>query len=280
MRRRNCNTPINGGRSCSGISTESKSCNKQKCGCSLKYDGIDNQYLKFTDPGVDVSVTISQSYGCQLRVLAVGGGGGKGCDLNNSYGGGGSGFITYHKETITNDTEITLRVGDGGQSSVVDIDGRRIEAAPGDGRKGYSGGGGGASGGVPGRGQTGGSNGGNGQDGEESYDFHDFEGGHGTGEDIRQYRLDNFVLSPGAGGNGSWGGGGGGGGVLVNGEQPVRYRQYDKEWKAEWKKYHSLYGKGYGGGYGCTDIDVEGGYAWPTHSGGGRPGVILLEISQ
>ena len=43
----------------------------------------------------------------------------------------------------------------------------------------------------------GGSNGGNGLSG----DGH--TGGHGTGEDVTLYKLDNFVLSPGAGGRGN-----------------------------------------------------------------------------
>ena len=81
---------------------------------------------------------------------------------------------------------------------------------------GYSGGGGGgrSSGG------NGGSNGGKGHGGS-GWSGGNGDGGRGTGEDIRNYALSGFTLSPGQGGQpeGGYGpvqrGGGGGGGVLV-----------------------------------------------------------------
>ena len=53
-----------------------------------------------------------------------------------------------------------------------------------------------------------------------------------TGEDVREYTIENFVLTPGAGGYRE--AGGGGGGVLVNGGGPPRD--------------HEGQGEGYGGG--------------------------------
>ena len=253
MRRRYCNPPINGGKNCTGSFTESRSGNNQECNCILRYEGGEHRALKFTEPDVDVTVTLVQtsSSGCRLRVFAVGGGGW-------GWGGGGSGYIQYHEtETLTMDTEITLRVGDGVESSVININGGIIKAAAGlnggdgagngVGGDGYSGGGGWSIFGA-----DGGSNGGDGEEGA-------FGGGRGTGEDIKSFRMEHFVLSPGAGGKGALVKEGGGGGVLVNGEEPMRWKNGD----GEWNEYRTWVGRGYGGGGNPP-----------------RPGVILLEISQ
>ena len=223
--------------------------------CKLRYNGKDHHtFLKFTKTGLDENVNIPLPFSkCQLRILAVGGGG-IGGQWRDGGWGGGSGYIQYRKLTLTAESVINLRVGKGSQSSVVTINGQTIEAAPGKsslakGGDGYSGGGA--------DGYSGGSNGGNGDD-----PWYRSDDGHGTGEDITTYRMDNFVLSPGAGGKVWYSGdhfkysdiyyGGGGGGVLVNGQGPHR-DSYDNQ------------GEGYGGG------------------GGGRyreglPGVILIEI--
>ena len=139
-----------------------------------------------------------------------------------------------------------LAVGDSGESSQVTVSGETIVAeagqdSGGDGRDGYSGGGamycdGGCGGG----------------DGDSSGSYH---GGHGTGEDIVTFVLDNFILSPGDGGEhySQWGGGGGG--VLINGQGPDEGE-------------NTLVGSGYGGG---------GGY-YSSSQRQGLEGVIVAEI--
>ena len=82
-------------------------------------------------------------------------------------------------------------------------------------------------------------------------------GGYGTGEDVTWYKLDNFVLTPGAGGQASNSctgfrvHAGGGGGVIVNGNSPA---------------HEFSIGKGYGaGGGGCN-------------APSGSTGAILVEL--
>ena len=213
-----------------------------------------------TKPGEEKNIYIPPS-DCQLvlRVLAVGGGGMGGFGF-----GGGSGYIHYHSQTLTSDdtvTVISLKEGGERQPSVVTINNQTIEAAPGQngayggsGSEGYSGGGG--------SGQDcckGGSNGGDGESGR-SYGGGVSKGGTGSGEDITAYKMNNFELTPGAGGKhasqyNAYFYGGGGGGILVNGEGPQMYSDHQ--------------GQGYGGG-GCQSLSNYG----------GLPGVILVEVVQ
>ena len=122
---------------------------------------------------------------CELRVLAVGGGG------YGGDGGGGSGYIQYHTQTLSDSqTLITLFVGDHGEASTININPGRILVAPAgqpDGGDGYSGGG-----------EHGACHGGSGGGAGECGD-----GGRGTGEDITSYPL-NYQLSAGAGGEYDW----------------------------------------------------------------------------
>ena len=209
----------------------------------------------FTKPGLEINVTTHTftSSECQLRVLAIGGGG------EGYTGGGGSGYIQFHSETLTAETFISLTVGDKSQSSSVTVNDQNVTAAPGidydgtsgKGADGYSGGGGGASPGCDG-----------GTDGSDGDDC-TYDGGHGTGDDVTAYKMDNFVLTPGAGGKYYVDGydyyyGGGGGGVLVNGEGPQR--DSDNQ------------GEGYGGG-GAYVSGVGGAFD-------GLPGVILMEVEE
>ena len=62
----------------------------------------------FTQPGVEVELSsLSVQTPCQLRVLAVGGGG------NGALGGGGSGYVQYFSQTLTSTpSKIKLTVGD------------------------------------------------------------------------------------------------------------------------------------------------------------------------
>ena len=137
-------------------------------------------------------------------------------------GGGGSGNIQCFSETLITDTT-----------------------------DGYSGGGG--------YGNNSGCDGGS--DGSDGEDCSYGEGGHGTGDDVTAYKMENFVLTPGAGGNYYYTGWyyGGGGGVLVNGEG----QQQDSLNQVE----------GYGGGGGYRRVSGV------TH-GYGLPGVILMEVEE
>ena len=230
-----CPTCVTGPRNCDGPTD-----------CSFLYDGTSQTHLMFTQPGVNITLSASRPFiaECQLRVLAVGGGG-DGYESGGYYsiGGGGSGYIQYHTQPILSETVISLTVGGHGEGSTININnGDNLVASAGhrgrdgaSGGAGYSGGGGG-----PGR-CNGGSDGGDG----ECY------GGSGTGEDITTYTLQNYQLSPGTGGqhyyDGIFYGGGGGGGVLVDGAGPSDDRT----------------GQGYGGGGTLAS---------------GNSGVIILEI--
>jgi len=235
-----CPTCVTGPRHCDGPGL-----------CQFLYDGKTETHLMFTEPGVNISFsTTSGSFftECQLRVLAVGGG------AKGGYGGGGSGYIQYHTQTISDSkTQIIVVVGDHDQASTINIDnGDTVVAAAGRGVDGYSGGGGGK---ESYDGCYGGSAGG---DGECS------NGGSGTGEDITSYTLQNYQLSAGSGGHyycnadRTYCYGGGGGGVLVNGAGPG-----DNRGGASWSD-----GEGYGGG-GTFNRDTDS---------DGLSGFIILEI--
>ena len=214
-----------------------------------------NRSLMFTEPGLNINVTARPflSSGCQLRVLAIGGGG------EGNSGGGESGYIQFHSETFTADTFISLTVGDPSQSSSFTVNGQAVTAAPGydyvsnsyQGADGYSGGGGSGSPGCDG--------GTDGHDGEDCA----YGGGRGSGDDVTTYKMDNFVLTPGAGGKyfydsiDGYNYGGGGGGVMVNGQGPQR--DSDNQ------------GEGYGGG---------GGRHYSRGTYDGLPGVILMEVEE
>ena len=102
---------------------------------------------------------------------------------------------------------------------------------------------------------NGGSNGGDGQG----------LGGKRTGENIRDYKLENYVLSAGAGGQyfgiGSSANGGGGGGVLINfdGPQETELKRVNVDWS---------HGEGYGGG----------GTYYNAGDHFGRQGVVIVEV--
>ena len=69
--------------------------------------------------------------GCQLRILAVGGGG-IGDNHHDKGGGGGSGFLQYYTLETTSHISLNLTVGNDEEASVVSIsNGVEIDAAPG-----------------------------------------------------------------------------------------------------------------------------------------------------
>merc|ERR1719378_623099 len=156
--------------------------------CGFFYNGKQENHMIFTENGTEFQLTtkgLSISR-CQLRILAVGGGG-----LGKA-GGGGSGYIQYFTRALTSSpTLIKLTVGGERQESNVTIAGSTIRASPGEdgwfvnvpdnmgGGDGYCGGGGGYGSPYAGNGGT------NGGDGEG------LGGGKGTGEDISKYHFTN-----------------------------------------------------------------------------------------
>ena len=137
------------------------------CRFSIYYQP-DTTYLMFKNIGRnDTLTTNGGSYfaECELRVLAVGGGG-YGAAPGKGYGGGGSGFIQYYTQTYRHKTEISLIVGDHDEASTININTAddTLVASAGQyggsiyGGDGYSGGGGGGS-----NAYNGGSDGGDGE---------------------------------------------------------------------------------------------------------------------
>jgi len=224
-------------------------CDNQPADCSFLYDGHNHTHLIFTKPGVNITFSASGS-NCEVRALAVGGGG-SGYGISNTGFGGGSGYIKYYTQPIPGPAKISVMVGDHGEASTIYMEtGDIVRAEHGQdahhdgglsGGDGYSGGGGYGD-------CRGGSDG---SDGECSMDG----AGSGTGEDVTSYKLDNYVVSPGAGGHYD-NCGGGGGGVLVDGAGPGVEGAMQSN------------GQGYGGG-GTVHKNTD------YH---GHSGVIILEI--
>merc|ERR1711973_780124 len=218
---------------------------------------------KFEASDGTVHITIQGQTGCQLRTLLVGGGGAGG-----GYGGGGSGYFIIHQFQVNPSYKIFVTAGGHGSSRMISVNGITIIAHPGlddhcdngfcYGGDGYSGGGGYCweeDGVICDTGNyTGGTNGSNGG-GPSTPDDHHWAHGHGTGEDISGYRMDEFKLSPGQGGMayvfGGYVFGGGGGGILVDGVGPTT---------------DGYAGHGYGAGGGGGDAIT-----------GGLSGVVLIE---
>ena len=176
---------------------------------------------------------------CELNLVAVGGGG-----MGIRGGGGGSGYVSSMNVPVPF-PQLIVRAGKPGRESTIRAtDQLLLEASEGEHGSsndegysdGYSGGG---------YRDDGGENGGDGHgDGEFV--------GRGSGLDLTSIILQQFSLSPGAGGKGD-GYGGGGGGVLVNGVGPHRIGTGS--------------GEGYGGGR-YHGRDSEG------------PGIVLVEINR
>ena len=217
--------------------------------CGFFYNGQQENHMMFKEPGTEFHLTTKSSLStCQLRILAVGGGG------RGGYEGGGSGYIQYVTQTLSSSpTFIKLIVGDKRGESKVTIAGNTIRALPGKGHSEYGGDGFSGGGGGPNEPCNGGTNGGNGECSDR---------GKGTGEDISQYHFKNFQLRAGLGGiyqtesSGEYRGGGGGG-IIINGDGPGVRANKDG--------YKGSAGEGFGGG----------GF---TNSGSEHPGVVLIEI--
>ena len=108
---------------CETCKTGPVDCNSYQC----TFDGLES--LMFTDPDLEVNVTVSQSLvrDCHVRILAVGGGG----ETPDGCGGGGSGYIRYIDTRINGSSTISVKVGEVGRLSAVTIDGERIVASAG-----------------------------------------------------------------------------------------------------------------------------------------------------
>ena len=99
---------------------------KVKEDCGFLYDGTLHTSLLFTDPNAKVIIhtwlfsaiifftlkveLVSTSANCQLRALLIGGGGWNFIG-GMSTGGGGSGYLQYHTQAISGNSEIQLMVG-------------------------------------------------------------------------------------------------------------------------------------------------------------------------
>ena len=223
--------------------------------CFILYEGEKQQSFMLTNTSQDHKIFAFGSESCQLRILAVGGGG------RGEHGGGGSGYFSSLSVPVPLGfmKEILVNVGDAGEASTVKINHELCRAEAGndaddlDGGAGYSGGGGAS---VPGSSVGGHDGGSDGSDGGGS------NGGRGNGLDVTSNQFFAFDLAPGHGGQGSnycncvvrdvgdgedpeyCSCGGGGGGVFVNSEEPI--------------------GRGYGGG----GQNNQNGYS----------GVVLIEI--
>ena len=249
---------------CNWCLTGPKTC-EHDLSCGLFVEGEYQTSYKFIEPGVVNNVTlVTDGNGeCRVRIFLVGGGGY--AHSSSGGGGGGSGFLQYHSQPSTDVlTSVSPIVGRAREQSSVTIFGKNITALPGQasywdvawdkviGGDGYCGGG------DYGH-SRGGSDGSDGQ-GENSDDRWQ---GRGTGEDVTDFHIINFVITPGAGGGytNEWGNscGGGGGGVLVDGHGPHRDDGNHNQ------------GEGYGGGgYGRTSSGDT-----LMH---GLPGVVLIEV--
>ena len=245
---------------CNDCITSVPFCVKSSYACKFTVNDENTFYdsYMFTNPEnsfVNGSIThdytvkfpLAANLSCEAVFVAIGGGGNGINNWSHYYAAGGSGEINNVAFKVSS-AEYQVLVGSYLSESYVFVDGqdeniivaRYGNCGTSSGGEGYSGGGG-----KDGKGGSNGSNGG----GEN--------GGTGNGFDISEISMENFVLTPGDGGEtNDEHYGGGGGGVLVNNHGPPA---------ADANK-----GKGFGGGGGSGGLDYEGKY--------GSPGVVLLEV--
>lgn len=251
-----CDTCISGPATC------------QPSDCTM--DVGDGKAAAITEVNKHHTITITAGTGvCTLTFLLVGGGGsgydkaGQNSANKDGGAGGGSGYVQYKSLTLSRGvTEISVFVGSGSTSSNVSVNGDITNANPGEngvyvGGDGYSGGGSADINIYPDENTFGA---GGGYDGGRGYGILWY--GDGTGENVRDYTFDSFILTPGDGGVPvSWSGGGGGG-VLVNGKGP------------EGSNIHQ--GQGYGGGGPGTLSTYAASVISNTN---GLQGIVILELS-
>ena len=103
----------------------------------MHVNGIQVKYHKFEYSGNEETVAVSGHFGCQMRVLLIGGGGKRDYDGytgNTLVGqGAGSGYINNRIIAFPNeDFVVNIRVGGSGEASTIQIDNdRTISAQPG-----------------------------------------------------------------------------------------------------------------------------------------------------
>ena len=99
-----CQTCVTGAMDCDNFNEDN---------CGFFYNGRLETHMMFTEPGVKVefNTSFSLSSSCQIRVLAVGGGGQAAYDGGAC--GGGSGYIQFFDQNLTSlsPTLIELEVG-------------------------------------------------------------------------------------------------------------------------------------------------------------------------
>jgi len=221
--------------------------------CSIIVDGEIHQSYLFNDSSADYNVQLLGDDKCEMRILAIGGGG-----VGDTYGGlgGGSGYLAAEKRSMAGVVNMKVKVGASegysSSSSTVELNGEVIVTAKGggDGSFGYAGDGYSGGGGSFDESNGARHGGSDGEDGEGD------SRGDGTGQELTSFKFDNFVLTPGVGG--FFNHGGGGGGVVINGGSPPRM--------------HVGVGEGYGaGGEGQTD------YNSPL-TANGISGAVIIEV--
>merc|ERR1712154_5168 len=113
--------------------------------CTMRIDGELHQSFMFTNTSNTTNVQLMGDEDCQMRIVAIGGGG-RGYRNSNLYIGGGSGYIKILDQDIPlGVSNMVVAVGAHGYSSLVTVNGEVIvEAPPGSSLgsgNGYSGGG-------------------------------------------------------------------------------------------------------------------------------------------
>lgn len=181
---------------CDHCSTGPSHCNvNQTCQAAVILDA-DSKVQTFpymAEASVVLSLTAAEK-DCfvEFDSVVIGGGG---AYVLNTYGGAGSGYVEAQTFSISVKSPVlTLTVGGHNQSSLVEVGEELIvEAKPGESPNDVRAGAG-SSGGGGWRGGRGGSNGSDGEDGDQK------AGGRGSGLQIESLSTENFVLTPGEGG--------------------------------------------------------------------------------
>merc|ERR1712215_606454 len=202
------------------ISSSSSSSSSSTCTDATFPDG--NTYLVVERSIARIKIESDQLDCSVLMNVVLVGGGGDGSIFEGH--GGGSGFVDFTQVALDSSSSLSVTIGrsgnfgESGDSTILEVYGGELllgvpggvggESSGGNGGGGYSGGGGGGANGFPGG--AGGSNVGDGEHSPFSS-----EGGKGSAVDISTFQLENFKLSPGAGGAGVGFYGGGVGGVVV-----------------------------------------------------------------
>ena len=83
--------------------------------CGFAFNGKKHTHMLFTEPNSTFELVTNRAFGqCTVRILAIGGGGGR--SYGQVSGGGGSGYVAYDTGTIepSDSQNFSLIVGDEG----------------------------------------------------------------------------------------------------------------------------------------------------------------------